>query len=85
MGFLSRFRGGDDEPEDQTCPEVPDARAGGRRDLPRVRLGHARGLPPGAGSAPHLLSRLHDQPQLVGLLLARERVALDRGGEAALR
>ena len=21
MGFLSRFRGGDDEPEDQTCPK----------------------------------------------------------------
>ena len=36
---------------------------GGRRDLPRVRLGHARGLPPGAGAA--------DRPGLTGAPRAR--------------
>src|SRR4051812_31297627 len=36
-------------------------------------------------SAPDLLGRLDDEPELVDLLLDRERVALDGRGEAALR
>src|SRR4051812_22177518 len=37
-----------------------------------------------AALAPDLLRRLHDQSQLGDLLLARERVAVDGRGEAAL-
>src|SRR3954466_4209372 len=47
---------------------------------------------PGRGQAPcgfrlppHVRRRLDDQPQLRDLVLDRERVALDGGGEAALR
>ena len=35
-------------------------------------------------SAPHLLRRLHDQPELGDLLLVGDDIALDRRGEAAL-
>ena len=46
MGFLSRFRG-EDEPEEQTCPKCQMPAPADRRGVPRVRLGPARGLPPG--------------------------------------
>src|SRR5215204_1435866 len=38
-----------------------------------------------ARSSPHLPRRLHDQPELVDLLLVGDQVALDRRREAALR
>src|SRR5262249_51454102 len=41
--------------------------------------------PPGSPRAPDLLRGLHDQPELVPLLLLAEVVALLGGGEAALR
>src|SRR5579862_4756395 len=40
---------------------------------------------PGVRLPPDLVGHLDDQPQLLGLLLASERVALHGGGEAALR
>src|SRR5581483_66483 len=39
----------------------------------------------GGPLSPDLLCNFHDQPELVGLLLAREHVALHGRGEAALR
>ena len=58
---------------------MPSRRRRDPGDQRRAALEHALRL------SPDLLRDLDDQPQLVGLLLGGQRVALDRRGEAALR
>src|SRR6185437_16918520 len=64
------------------CPRAPAPRRAAARPTPARprRAPRAR-----AASLPHVRGDLDDQPQLRPLLLDRERVALDRRREAALR